>query len=114
MRHILVTGAGRGIGLEFVRQLLARGDRVIATARKPAQSTVLNKLAFAHPGHLHVLPLDVEKSASIGPVTWKSARSRTSTAATVTALRRRCCAANGPENARAKRASARSAIARLL
>jgi len=33
VRHSLVTGANRGIGLEFVRQMLARGDRVIATAR---------------------------------------------------------------------------------
>jgi NAD(P)-dependent dehydrogenase (short-subunit alcohol dehydrogenase family) len=30
---VLVTGANRGLGLEFVRQLQARGDSVIATAR---------------------------------------------------------------------------------
>ena len=29
-RTALVTGANRGLGLEFVRQLLARGDRVVA------------------------------------------------------------------------------------
>ena len=28
-RHCLVTGANRGLGLEFTRQLLARGDRVL-------------------------------------------------------------------------------------
>ncbi|MCW5748916.1 MAG: glycosyltransferase [Alphaproteobacteria bacterium] len=31
-RTCLVTGANRGLGLEFVRQLLARGDRVIANS----------------------------------------------------------------------------------
>lgn len=31
----LILGASRGIGLEFVRQLLARDDRIIATVREP-------------------------------------------------------------------------------
>ena len=31
----VVTGASRGLGLEFARQLLARGDTVIGTARRP-------------------------------------------------------------------------------
>lgn len=63
-RHALVTGANRGIGLEFVRQLLARGDRVVATCRHPGKATALNTLAGEYPGRLHVLPLDVtlEKS----------------------------------------------------
>lgn len=34
MANILVTGANRGIGLEFCRQLSARGDAVIAVCRK--------------------------------------------------------------------------------
>ncbi|KAF2114671.1 hypothetical protein BDV96DRAFT_103471 [Lophiotrema nucula] len=31
----LIVGASRGIGLEFVRQLLQRGERIIATVREP-------------------------------------------------------------------------------
>ena len=58
-RHCLVTGANRGLGLEFVRQLLAAGDHVIATCRHPGRATALNTLAGEHPGRLHVLPLDL-------------------------------------------------------
>lgn len=58
-RHCLVTGANRGLGLEFVRQLLVRGDRVVATCRHPGKATALNALAGQHPGRLHVLPLDI-------------------------------------------------------
>ena len=64
-RRCLVTGANRGLGLELVRQLLARGDRVIATCRQPGKATVLNPLAGEHPGRLHVLPLDVGDPKSI-------------------------------------------------
>ncbi|HEY5613984.1 MAG TPA: SDR family NAD(P)-dependent oxidoreductase, partial [Lysobacter sp.] len=64
-RHCLVTGANRGLGLEFVRQLLARGDRVVATCRHPGKATALNPLAGEHPGRLHVLPLDVADPKSI-------------------------------------------------
>ena len=63
-RHSLVTGANRGLGLEFVRQLLARGDHVVATARHPGRATALNALAGEHPGRLHVLPLDVASEKS--------------------------------------------------
>ena len=62
--HALVTGANRGLGLEFVRQLLARGDHVVATCRHPGKATALNALGGAHPGHLHVLPLDVASEKS--------------------------------------------------
>lgn len=63
-RHCLVTGANRGVGLEFVRQLLARGDRVVATCRQPGRATALNALSGEHPGRLHVLPLDVAEPKS--------------------------------------------------
>jgi NAD(P)-dependent dehydrogenase (short-subunit alcohol dehydrogenase family) len=62
--HCLVTGANRGIGLAFVRHLLARGDRVVATCRLPGKATSLNTLAGEYPGRLHVLPLDVADARS--------------------------------------------------
>ncbi|WP_024888822.1 SDR family oxidoreductase [Luteimonas huabeiensis] len=58
-RTALVTGANRGLGLQFARQLLARGGHVVATCRVPGKATALNALAGEHPGRLHVLPLDV-------------------------------------------------------
>ena len=61
----LVTGANRGLGLEFVRQLLARGDRVVATCRHPGRATALNALVGEHPGRVHVLPLDVADPRAI-------------------------------------------------
>ena len=65
MQRILVTGTNRGLGLEFVRQLLARGDRVIAACRQPGKALALTGLAAAHPGHLHVLPLELSSERSI-------------------------------------------------
>ena len=58
-RNCLISGANRGIGLEFTRQVLARGEHVIAACRHPGKATALNALAGEHPGRLHVLPLDV-------------------------------------------------------
>lgn len=42
----IVVGASRGLGHEFVKQLLSRGDSVIATVRKPS----LEKAASLWPG----------------------------------------------------------------
>lgn len=64
MRIALVTGANRGLGLEFVRQLLARGDRVLAACRQPGKAGELNLLAGDYPGRLQVLPLDVASETS--------------------------------------------------
>ena len=64
IRHSLVTGANRGLGLEFVRQLLASGGHVVAACRHPGKATALNTLAGEHPGRLHVLPLDVASEKS--------------------------------------------------
>ena len=44
MGSVLITGAGRGIGLEFARQYVADGWDVIATVRDPAQAEALAAL----------------------------------------------------------------------
>lgn len=58
-REVLLTGANRGIGLEFARQLAARGDRVVATCRNPAAASELAAL------DVQVETLDVVEAASI-------------------------------------------------
>ena len=63
-RTVVVTGANRGLGLEFTRQLLARGDRVVAGCRQPGHADALTELAGAYPGHVHVVPLDVAEERS--------------------------------------------------
>jgi NAD(P)-dependent dehydrogenase (short-subunit alcohol dehydrogenase family) len=45
---VLITGANRGIGFEFVRQYAERGYRIIATCRNPAKAEELNAFARAH------------------------------------------------------------------
>lgn len=55
----LVTGSNRGLGLEFSRQLSARGDIVIGTVRDVAK-------AGDEPGHAPTLvPLELSDPASI-------------------------------------------------
>lgn len=44
MPSILITGAGRGLGLEFARQYAAEGWRVHATCRDPEKAAALDKL----------------------------------------------------------------------
>ncbi len=65
MARILITGANRGIGLQFARQFLARGERVVAACRRPGKATELTQLAAAHPGHLHVLAVDMGTPKSV-------------------------------------------------
>ena len=62
MRRVLVTGASRGIGFEFVRQFLERGDHVFAACRDPESAYDLHDLAS---DHLHLLTLDVAEEYSI-------------------------------------------------
>ncbi len=59
MLRALITGANRGLGLEFARQLLARGDRVFATCREPDDATALHALREQYPARLAIVALDV-------------------------------------------------------
>ena len=59
MPTVLVTGAGRGLGLEFVRQYAADGWTVVATARRPVEHAALQSLVIAAAGRIQVHPLDV-------------------------------------------------------
>ncbi|HYD77336.1 SDR family oxidoreductase [Ramlibacter sp.] len=65
MSTVLVLGASRGIGLEFVRQYRAAGERVIATARTDEGLQALAALG-ARP-----LQLDVAAPASISGLAWQ-------------------------------------------
>jgi NAD(P)-dependent dehydrogenase (short-subunit alcohol dehydrogenase family) len=58
MQSVLVTGANRGLGLEFVKQYAAAGYRVFATARNPGAATELAELARRHESvSVHALEL---------------------------------------------------------
>jgi NAD(P)-dependent dehydrogenase (short-subunit alcohol dehydrogenase family) len=59
---VLITGGTRGIGLEFVKRYLERGDRVIATARAPEKASGLRDLAGPK---LRVVGLNVEDAGEI-------------------------------------------------
>ena len=61
---VLVIGASRGIGLEFVRQYLADGAQVIATARDDEGLQRLKGLGAK------ALRLDVAQPASISGLAW--------------------------------------------
>ena len=65
MKQVLITGANRGVGLELTRQLLASGDRVIATCRQPAQAKTLQQWEDQFGEQLLVLALDVTDDASV-------------------------------------------------
>lgn len=61
----LVTGASRGIGREYVNQLLHQGARVIATARSADKSQGLQDLRKDFPDNLFTVPLDISDTSCI-------------------------------------------------
>lgn len=65
MTTVLIAGANRGLGLEFVKQYAADGCDVIAGCRDPGAATDLQALAGASGGKVTVQPLDVGDDASV-------------------------------------------------
>ena len=64
MATILITGTNRGIGLEFTKQYLARGDRVIATCRDIEAADALKQLRSDY-DKLEIRQLDVSSTESM-------------------------------------------------
>ncbi|HZS84135.1 MAG TPA: SDR family oxidoreductase [Stellaceae bacterium] len=61
MPTLLLTGASRGLGLEFVRQYAAEGWRVIATCRDPGRAKALREV----PGAVAIHALDAVDFAAV-------------------------------------------------
>jgi len=68
MPRVLITGANRGLGLEFVRQYAADGWEVEATARDPKKAEKLRQLADKH-AKITVRALNIADEKSVKKVT---------------------------------------------
>lgn len=62
--QVLITGANRGLGLEFAKQYAQDGWQVLACCRAPQQASALQALASTH-GNIQILALDVANFAQI-------------------------------------------------
>lgn len=61
---ILITGANRGLGLEFVRQYASLGATILACCRDPNEATELQALQKQN-SHVHIYALDVSVPENI-------------------------------------------------
>lgn len=62
---VLVVGASRGLGLEFVKQLLSKGSYVLATYRGSEPPKELKNLEPSSSGRLQLVECDVASGESI-------------------------------------------------
>ncbi|MGZ5075618.1 MAG: SDR family oxidoreductase [Methylobacter sp.] len=72
MATVLITGANRGLGLEFCRQYAEQGWDVIACSRNPDDAFDLNNLA-GHHAKIQLEALDVSKFKQIDALSEKLA-----------------------------------------
>lgn len=59
---VLITGASRGVGLEFARQYAADGWRVRACCRDPKNAAALSDALAGHDGVIHALDVADRRS----------------------------------------------------
>lgn len=71
MNTVLITGANRGIGLEFARQYAADGWQVVACCRQPQQAEALNRLADQYQDRFSIHRLDVRELTEIDQLSHK-------------------------------------------
>lgn len=64
MPTALITGASRGLGLEFAKQYAAAGWQVIAACRSPQKADALRALAGGAGGRVEIEALDVVDAAA--------------------------------------------------
>ena len=65
MPSTLITGANRGLGLEFARQYWADGWEVYATCRDPESASELRRLAKDSGERMRILAMDVTDAGSV-------------------------------------------------
>ena len=65
MSTTLITGANRGLGLEFTRQYLAEHYTVIAACRDPGKAPELQQLERESHGALSLVEIDVADTSSV-------------------------------------------------
>lgn len=70
MSTVLITGANRGLGLEFVRQYAEKGWHVIAACRSPEDAGELNMLSSSN-RKVEAVKLDVANEAEINALAEK-------------------------------------------
>ncbi|BAW79654.1 short-chain dehydrogenase/reductase SDR [Candidatus Nitrosoglobus terrae] len=76
MPTLLITGANRGIGLEFAKQYAETGWQVLACCRHPDKAETLNKLASQHTGLFNIYALDITKFDQIEKLAIKLANQK--------------------------------------
>lgn len=64
-KNVVVTGAGKGIGLELCIQWLEAGAHVVGTLRGPVTPELLKLREIMPPAKLHILPMKVDDDHSV-------------------------------------------------